>query len=77
VTEINPRPDGKWEEKDRGASRARNVSDTKGPLVQDAARRARNDWEKRGEKRQLMIRKQDGTIQSERTYGNDPEKSPG
>jgi hypothetical protein len=41
------------------------------PAVQDAAARGRAA-EERGEKAQVVIRRKDGTIQDERTYGDDP-----
>jgi hypothetical protein len=43
VTEVNPRRAGGWEEKDRGAERARRVYETKEQAVKEATQRARKD----------------------------------
>ncbi|MFO8008317.1 MAG: DUF2188 domain-containing protein [Candidatus Brocadiia bacterium] len=64
---VNPRPDGKWEVKAEGASRASSVHDRKQDAVQQGRQIAR-----RHRPSQLIIKKQDGTIQAEYTYGKDP-----
>lgn len=49
---------------------------TKQVAVDSAAQKGRG-VERRGGEAQVVIHKQDGVIQSERTYGNDPKKTPG
>jgi hypothetical protein len=46
--------------------------DTKQAAIQDAVARGRESGNA-----QVVIRKKDGSIQSERTYGNDPRRSKG
>jgi hypothetical protein len=46
--------------------------DTKRSAIDDAVARGRESGNA-----QMIIRKKDGTIQSERTYGNDPRRSKG
>ena len=58
---------GRWEVKGRGAKRAVALFDTK----TDAVARATTIAKKLPES-QVVIRKADGTIQTEYTYGNDP-----
>jgi uncharacterized protein YdaT len=64
---VTQRPDGQWQAKGEGASRASAVTRTKAEAV-DRAR----DLAKAQPLGQVIIHKSDGTIQSERTYGNDP-----
>jgi hypothetical protein len=70
VYDVSPGDDG-WEVKARGASRASNRFDTKADAVQRGRELAK------GQEGRLVIRKQDGTIQEERTYTNDPYPPPG
>jgi hypothetical protein len=65
VYDVSPGKDG-WEVERRGAQRASGRFDTK----QEAVQRGRELAEARGGR--LVIRKQDGTIQEERTYRKDP-----
>ena len=64
---VTKRPDGQWQAKGEGASRASAVTKTKAEAV-DRARELANA-QRPG---QIIIHKSDGAIQSERTYGNDP-----
>lgn len=65
-------PAGKeWRVHREGASRAI----AKLPTKEAAVRRGRAVA--KPEKGQLKIQRRDGTIQKERTYGHDPERSPG
>ena len=57
----------RWEVKGRGAKRAVGIFDTK----DEAIERARQVAKKLAES-QVVVRKADGTIQTEYTYGNDP-----
>jgi uncharacterized protein YdaT len=57
---------GGWGVERRGAQRASGRFDTK----EEAVRRGRELA--KGQKGRLVIRKQDGTIQEERTYRKDP-----
>jgi hypothetical protein len=59
--------DGRWSLKKRGGSRATGTFDRK----EDAVRRGR-ELAKAQERGQLVIKKQNGRIQTEYTYGDDP-----
>ena len=65
VYDVSPGKDG-WGVERRGASRASGRFDTKEQAVQRGRELAKN------QKGRLVIRKQDGTIQEERTYRKDP-----
>jgi hypothetical protein len=72
VIDVEPRPDGRWAAQTRGTKRASTVQDKKQDVVNRAVEQAK------GQKpSQVVIRDQKGRIQSERTYGGDPEKSKG
>lgn len=64
---VTRRPDGQWQAKAEGASRASAVSKTKAAAV-DRAR----DLAKSQPLGQVIIHKSDGKIQTEHTYGKDP-----
>ncbi|OGZ69170.1 MAG: hypothetical protein A3C50_02045 [Candidatus Staskawiczbacteria bacterium RIFCSPHIGHO2_02_FULL_43_16] len=64
--------DGDWKVKERGAERAVKVLEDKSDAVQLA-----KDLAKSAGLGQVIIHKSDGTIQTEHTYGRDPEKYPG
>lgn len=51
-------------------------TETKASAIQYARRLAKNDWS-RGQLSQVVVHKKDGTIQTEWTYGRDPERSKG
>jgi hypothetical protein len=70
VYDVSPRESG-WGVERRGASRASGRFDTKEQAVQRGRELAK------GQKGRLVIRKQDGTIQEERTYRKDPYPPPG
>lgn len=57
----------KWQVKKTGASVALRNFDTKDPAVSYGVTVARKN-----EPSQLIIKRKDGTIEDERTYGNDP-----
>ncbi len=64
--EVNPK--GKeWTVKERGAQRAVGTFDNKAEAVERAKEVAKNQANS-----QVVVKKQDGTIQTEYTYGNDP-----
>lgn len=63
------KPSGGWAVK---ADSTRDVFDTKQDAVNAAASRARTAGDS-----QVVIRKNDGSIQSERTYMADPARRPG
>jgi hypothetical protein len=68
VYHVTKRDDGQgWETKAEGAQRASTIERTKEEAVKAAAGLAKN-----ASLGQVVIHKQDGTIQSERTYGKDP-----
>jgi hypothetical protein len=58
---------GDWKLELEGGGRASGVFDTKGAAVERGIELARSQGHS-----QLIIHKQDGTIQEERTYGSDP-----
>ncbi|MGE5524959.1 MAG: DUF2188 domain-containing protein [Rhodospirillaceae bacterium] len=60
-----------WALKREGAGRASALFDTKAEAVQSGADRAR------AEKGQLIVHKETGAIQEERTYRKDPFPPPG
>lgn len=66
VYDVSPRGD-QWVVKERGAERAVGVFDNKADAVARGAEVGKNQGNS-----QVVIRKQDGSIQSERTYGRDP-----
>lgn len=71
VYDVSPGDDG-WGVKARGASRASGRFDTKAEAVERGKELAR------AQEGRLVIRKQDGTIQEERTYTKkDPYPPPG
>jgi hypothetical protein len=70
VYDVSPGKDG-WGVERRGAQRASGRFDTKAEAVQRGRELAK------GQKGRLVIRKQDGTIQEERTYRKDPYPPPG
>jgi hypothetical protein len=68
--DVSPnKRDGGWVVK-AGTEKARH--DTKQAAIDDAAARGRESGNA-----QVVIRKKDGSIQSERTYFNDPRRSKG
>jgi hypothetical protein len=71
VIDVSPDPKGGWRAQKRGASRAMARSS----LKQDVVRRAREMA--RSQSGRLVIHRQDGRIQEERTYGRDPSRSLG
>jgi hypothetical protein len=68
IYDVEPRPDGKWGVQRRGTDRAANVYDDKA----DAIARGRELCKEVGGDAQLVIRKANGQIETEYTYGNDP-----
>ncbi len=64
---VTQRQDGDWQSKKTGGERASAVAPTKEEAVSKAAAIAKNVGNS-----QIIIHKADGTIQSERTYDNDP-----
>lgn len=64
--------EGDWKVKESGAERAVKILEDKSDAVQLA-----KDLAKSAGLGQVIIHKSDGTIQTEHTYGQDPEKYPG
>ena len=63
---VVPNPDGGWDIKRSGAQRSSGHYDTKQPAV-DAAREI-----SRNQGTELVIHRQNGTIQERDSHGNDP-----
>lgn len=72
VYHVTPNPKGGWDVKKEGGGRASAHSETKA----DAVDRGR-ELAKKAPLGQIKIHKQDGKIQTEHTYGQDPERYPG
>lgn len=64
--DVSPKGE-QWTVKERGASRAVGNFDKKSEAVERAREVAKNQ-----PLSQVVIRKQDGSIQTEHTYGQDP-----
>ena len=73
--EVNPSPEG-WRVENRGAKRADSIHERKSDAVDRAAEKGRA-LEEAGQNAQVIIKKADGTFQSERTYGDDPRRTKG
>ena len=69
---VTPHIDGGWKVQAEDASRASSIHETKAPAVERAKELA-----KRQPLGQVVIHKQNGTIQTEHTYGKDPYPPPG
>ncbi|MCB9543229.1 MAG: DUF2188 domain-containing protein [bacterium] len=67
VYHVTHRPDGRWQGKRVGAERAAHVTDTKQEAIDRTVELAR-----KSALGQVVIHTQDGRIESERTYGDDP-----
>lgn len=63
--EVVPHNDG-WAVKKQGAERASSVHDTKADALKQGTEQAK------AEKTELVIKKQDGTIQNKNSFGHDP-----
>lgn len=68
---VSPHDEG-WQVKSEGGTRASEVFDTKDKAVDEAQNLA-----KKQEPSQILIHGQDGKIQEERTYGQDPKRTKG
>lgn len=64
---ITKRPDGKWQSKSEGATRASIVTDTQA----EAENRTRQMLRNRGNG-EMYIHRPDGRIRDRSTYGRDP-----
>lgn len=69
---MTPTDDGEWKVKERGAERAVRILEDKSDALVLA-----KDLAKNAGLGQVIIHTKDGTIQTEHTYGKDPEKSKG
>lgn len=72
VYDVEPRAGGEWAAQRRGTERAAVVTENKSDAVNEARRLAQQNT-----LGQVVIHKDDGTIQREYTYGKDPRRSPG
>jgi uncharacterized protein YdaT len=64
---VTQKENGDWQGKQEGAQRASTTASTKQEAVKQTIEIAKNKGES-----QVIIHKQDGKIQEERTYGTDP-----
>jgi uncharacterized protein YdaT len=69
VIHVVPCQDGNWAVKKEGADRASSIYSRKDEAIDRAKEIA-----KRAELGQVKIHKENGTFQTEHTYGKDPEK---
>lgn len=69
---VTPADDGDWRVAREGAKRAANVFEDKS----DALARAK-ELAKEQPLGQVIVQRQDGRFQTEYTYGEDPERTPG
>jgi len=67
VYHVVPRPGGSWAGVGEGAKRASTAGENKAQVVERTIEIAKEQ-----PLSQVVIHKQDGTIQEERTYGRDP-----
>jgi hypothetical protein len=67
VYHVVPRPDGSWAGVVGGAKRASTAGENKARVVERTIEIAKEQ-----PLSQVVVHKQDGTIQEERTYGRDP-----
>jgi len=67
VYDVSPRKDDKWQVKGRGNERASSVHETKQEAVEAGV-----DLAKNVQPSQLVIHKENGRFQTERTYKKDP-----
>lgn len=67
VYHVTPKPDGGWQVKAENASRASSNNERKADAVDRAKELAKSS-----ELGQVIIHKQNGTIQTEYTYSKDP-----
>ncbi len=72
VVHVVPVEGGNWAVKGQHAKRAFGIHDRKDDAIERGKRLAKG-----APLGQLIIHKKDGTIQTEYTYGQDPEKYPG
>ncbi len=71
---VSPDGDGGWDVKTQGAKKATGNYEDKVEAVKRAKEVAKAAPSGRG---QVIIQRRDGIIQTEHTYGADPERSPG
>ena len=72
VYHVLPTDDGDWKVKERGAERAVKILEDKADALDLAKELAKN-----ADLGQVIIHGKDGVIQTEHTYGQDPEKTKG
>lgn len=72
VYDVSPDGEGGWDVKRRGNERATGNFDNKDEAIDSARGHAKG-----GTEGQIVIRGQDGKIQREHTYGDDPERRKG
>jgi hypothetical protein len=72
IYDVSPDGGEGWSVKRRGADKATRNTENKDAAIDAARTRAKN-----ADEGQIVIRGQDGKIQREHTYGNDPERRKG
>ena len=72
VYHVTPAGSGDWKVKEKGAERAVKILEDKADALNLA-----KDLAKNAELGQVVVHGKDGVIQTEHTYGKDPEKTPG
>jgi hypothetical protein len=69
---VPDREEDAWKVEKENSERASSVCQTKDEAIEEARRLAQNN-----SLSQVKVHRRDGTIQTEWTYGKDPEKYPG
>jgi hypothetical protein len=72
IYHVTPAGDGDWKVKERGAERAVRIVEDKSDALSLA-----KDLAKHANLGQVIVHGRDGVIQTEYTYGQDPERTAG
>jgi hypothetical protein len=71
---VHKKADGRWHLEENGQSFASFGSKAE---AEEAGKKRGHELHHRGQDAQLVIHREDGSIETEHTYGHDPRKTPG
>lgn len=71
---VHANSDGRWHLKD--GERVLASFDTKAEALEEGKKRG-SESQKSGRDAQLMVHREDGSFETEHTYGHDPRRTPG
>jgi len=71
---VHKKADGRWHLEENAQSFASFGSKAE---AEEAGKKRGHDLHTRGQNAQLIIHREDGSIETEHTYGHDPRKTPG